>query len=59
MYKITERINAPTVQWYEPTEQELRNQRAAFIRNARAKVQSKPTFAARLINFLSEVSSNV
>lgn len=55
MYKITERINAPTVQWYEPSEHELRNQRAAFIRNARAKVQSKPSLGSRLAAFLSDL----
>lgn len=55
MYRFEERTVAARVEWYQPTELELRNQRAAFIRNARAKVQSKPTFAARLINFLSEV----
>lgn len=54
MYKITERINAPTVEWYQPSELELRNQRVAFIRNARAKVQSKPSFGSRLAAFILE-----
>lgn len=55
MYKLTERINAPTVEWYQPTERELHNQRAAFVAHHRARLQSAPSFGSRLAAFLFDL----